>query len=146
MEIRATYKFQASVPDVWKLLMDPNAIEHCLPGCRTLQSLGDDRYQTELVVGVAAVTGTFATSIALADKVPEESYRLNVEANGKSGFARGYARISLAPEGDGTVVTVVADADAGGLIARVGQRLLEGVARMTMDRFYACLASRVTSV
>jgi hypothetical protein len=29
------------------------------------------------------------------------------------------------------------------MIARVGQRLLDGVARMTMDRFFACLAKRV---
>jgi carbon monoxide dehydrogenase subunit G len=124
--------------------MDPNAIEACLPGCRKLQSVGDDRYQTELLIGIAAVSGSFDTAIALVDKVPEQSYRLNIEATGKSGFARGSARIVLLPEEVGTVVTVAAQADVGGLIASVGQRLLEGVARMTMDRFYQCLAKRVT--
>ena len=39
---------------------------------------------------------------------------------------------------------VAAQADVGGTIARLGQRLVEGVARTTMDRFYACLAKRLT--
>ena len=34
----------------------------------------------------------------------------------------------------------------GGVIARVGQRLIEGVARMSMDRFFGCLASKLTQI
>jgi carbon monoxide dehydrogenase subunit G len=68
---------------------------------------------------------------------------LTVEATGKPGFARGSAAIVLSPEEGGTAVVVTAQAEVGGLIARVGQRLIEGVARMNMDRFYGCLAKRV---
>ena len=123
--------------------MDANAIAACLPGCRELRPLGDDRYQANLTIGVAAVSGSFAVTIALLDKVPPHSYRLSVEATGKPGFARGSAAIVLSPEDTRTAVTVTAEAEVGGLIARVGQRLLEGVARMTMDRFYQCLAKRL---
>jgi carbon monoxide dehydrogenase subunit G len=143
MELTATYRFPAPASEVWSLLMDANAIAACLPGCRELRPLGDDRYQAELTIGVAAVTGSFAATIALLDKVPPHSYRLNVEATGKPGFARGSAAIVLTPEDGGTAVAVTAKADVGGLIARVGQRMLEGVARMTMDRFYGCLAKRL---
>lgn len=142
MDITTTYRFPAPVIDVWNLLMDHNSIASCLPGCRELVPLGDDRYQTVLMVGVAAVSGSFTTTIALSEKIPPESYRLNVEATGKSGFARGSATISLLHEDGGTAVTVAAHAEVGGLIARVGQRLLEGVVRMTMDRFYECLAKQ----
>jgi carbon monoxide dehydrogenase subunit G len=38
---------------------------------------------------------------------------------------------------------VSAQADVGGKIARVGQRMLEGVARATMKRFYKCLAKQL---
>jgi uncharacterized protein len=144
MHLTASYKFPASVPEVWTLLMDPAAIEACLPGCHKLEAIGDDRYQTELLIGVGAVSGSFATSIALVEKMPPESYRLNLEATGRSGFARGSARLELLAENGGTVVIVTAHAEVGGVIARVGQRLLEGVARTTMDRFYECLAKRVT--
>jgi carbon monoxide dehydrogenase subunit G len=39
-------------------------------------------------------------------------------------------------------VEVTANVDVGGMIARVGQRLIEGIARTMMDRFYACLQSK----
>jgi carbon monoxide dehydrogenase subunit G len=143
MELTGTYSFPAMPSQVWSLLMDSNAIAACLPGCRELRPLGDDRYQADLTIGVAAVSGSFAVTIALLDKVPPHSYRLNVDATGKPGFARGSAAIVLSPEDGGTAVAVTAEAEVGGLIARVGQRLIEGVARMTMDRFYGCLAKRI---
>ena len=143
MQLAATYRFAAPVSEVWGLLMDSSAIAACLPGCRELRPLGDDRYQADLTIGVPAVSGSFAVTIALLDKVPPHSYRLSVEATGKPGFASGSAAIVLSPVEGGTVVTVTAAAEVGGLIARVGQRLLEGVARMSMDRFYGCLAKRV---
>ena len=151
MDITATYSFAATPSEVWSLLMDPDAIAACLPGCRELRPLpalsgvegGDDRYQAELIIGVAAVSGTFTATIALSDKVPPHSYRLQVDATGKPGFAHGSATIVLSAEQNGTLAHVTAAANVGGLIARVGQRLLEGVARMTMDRFYGCLAKRI---
>ena len=143
MELTATYKFAAAPSDVWSVLMDPNAICACLPGCRELRPIGDDRYQADLAIGVAAVSGAFAVTVVLLDKVPPSSYRLEVDATGRPGFARGSAAIVLSPEEGGTAVTVTAQAEVGGLIARVGQRLIEGVARMNMDRFYGCLAKRV---
>lgn len=143
MELTGTYKFPAAPAAVWGLLLDPNAIAACLPGCRELRPIGDDRYHADLTIGVAAVSGSFAVTIALVDKAPPHSYGLTVEATGKPGFARGSAAMLLSPGEDGTTLSVTAQADVGGLIARVGQRLLEGVARMTMDRFYACLAKRL---
>jgi carbon monoxide dehydrogenase subunit G len=143
MDFTATYNVSASVPAVWNLLMDPTAIADCLPGCRELVPVGGDQYQAELTVGVAAISGTFEVTIALADLVPPQSYRLNVEATGTPGFASGTASIVLRADGDGTTVVVAAEVQAGGLIARVGQRLLESVARMTMDGFFGCLAKRL---
>ena len=38
-----------------------------------------------------------------------------------------------------TLVKVDGEAQVGGTIARVGQRLLGGVNRMMMDKFFTCL-------
>ena len=43
MEISATYKFAAPPQAVWTLLMDPAAIKSCLPGCKELRPVGDNR-------------------------------------------------------------------------------------------------------
>lgn len=145
MELDATYVFPGSVEAAWNLLMDTSAIGACLPGCRGLKPIGDDRYEVELGVAIAAITGQFKGTVALEDKRPPESYVLIVEGSGRPGFVKGRARVTLAPEGNRTLVRIAAQADVGGTIARIGQRLLEGVARTTMDRFYGCLARRAES-
>jgi len=143
MKLTGVYEFRAPVERVWDLLMDTGAIAACLPGCRELRDLGEDRYQAELVVVVAAITGNYGATVAIEDKVPPRSYRLVVQGTGRTGFVKGGATITLEAAANGTSVHVDANADVGGAIARVGQRLIEGVARTTMNRFFACLASRL---
>ena len=143
MDLSATYEFDASVSRVWDLLMDTDTVASCLPGCQGLRPLGEDRFEAELAVAVAAISGNFKGTITLCDKVAPESYRLLVEGTGRPGFVKGEARVSLVSQGETTSVQIAAEAEVGGMIARVGQRLLEGVARMTMDRFYGCLQKHV---
>ena len=143
MDLNATYRFEAPVDKVWSLLMDTDAIASCIPGCKGLKPLGGDRYETELGVAISAISGNFKGTVAIEDIVPPQSYRLAVEGTGRPGFVKGHAQIALVAEDAGTRLTVSAHADVGGTIARVGQRLLEGVAKTMMDRFYACLGSRV---
>jgi carbon monoxide dehydrogenase subunit G len=143
MELSATYDIPAPSQRVWDLLMDTDAIGRCLPGCKGLKPVGPDRYEVELSVTVAAVAGSFKGSVALEDKTPPNSYTLVVEGSGRQGFIKGRARVTLGPDGDRTLVQMAATAEVGGMIARVGQRLLEGVARTIMDRFYGCLAKQL---
>lgn len=143
MELNAEYAMHAPPARVWTLLMDTAAIGGCLPGCRGLHPVGPDRYEVELGVTVAAIAGSFKGTVALEDQVPPTSYTLTVEGSGRQGFIKGRARVVLVPDGDLTRVRIAAQAEVGGMIARVGQRLLEGVARTMMDRFYACLAKEL---
>jgi carbon monoxide dehydrogenase subunit G len=143
MHLSASYTFNAPVDQVWALLMDTDRIASCLPGCKGLHPIGENRYEAELAVAVAAISGSFKGTITLEDLQPPRSYRLVVEGTGRPGFVKGQANVTLVPAGDRTTVQIEADAEAGGMIARVGQRLLDGVARMTMDRFYGCLVKQV---
>jgi uncharacterized protein len=144
MEVRATYSFDAPASRVWNALMDPAIVCSCIPGCRELRPAGDNRYETELAVAVSVVTGTFKGSIALEDQVPNRSYKLVVEGSGAAGFVRGHSTVTLNEDSAKTVVDVVGDVQVGGAIARVGQRLLSGVSKMMMDRFFDCLGKKVS--
>jgi uncharacterized protein len=143
MHITGSYPFSAPAAAVWDLLMDTRTIGACLPGCRELRDMGDDLYSAELNIAVAAVSGHYGATIAIKDKVPPMSYRLLIEGSGRMGFVKGEASITLKEEGGKTAVAVDATADVGGAVARVGQRLIEGVARATMDRFFTCLAGKL---
>jgi hypothetical protein len=143
MDITGTYAFNAPPERVWNLLMDPAALAGCIPGCEQLAPDGDDRYTARLNVSLAAITGTYEGTVIISDKKPFESYALTVEGQGKPGMVKGSVVISLRPAGAGTEVSVAGGVQTGGVIARLGQRLIGGVSKMMQDRFFACLASRV---
>src|SRR5258705_12988594 len=130
MEITGTYPFNAPPARVWELLMDPAAIASCVPGCEELTPDGEDKYHARLKVALAAITGTYDGTIVISDKVPGQSYKLTVEGQGRPGFVKGSATIALRAEGAGTIVDVSGDVETGGMIARLGQRLISGVSRM----------------
>jgi carbon monoxide dehydrogenase subunit G len=143
MDIAGSYTFNAPPDRVWGLLLDPVALSSCIPGCEKLEPLGGDRYQVSLKVGLAAITGSYTGTVVLADKNPPASYRLVVEGEGRGGFVKGSSAIALRPEGATTIVEVTGTVQTGGPIARVGQRLIGSVAKMMMDKFFACLQGKV---
>jgi carbon monoxide dehydrogenase subunit G len=68
-----------------------------------------------------------------------------VEGQGRPGFVKGNSAIVLRAEGETTAVDVTGTVQTGGAIARVGQRLIGGVAKMMLDRFFACLQAKLTA-
>jgi uncharacterized protein len=143
MQITSSYTFTAPPARVWDVLMDTAAIAACVPGCQELTPIGDDRFRAKMAVVVAAVTGNFDATIELADKTAPTGYTLRVDGQSRAGFVKGSSRIDLVEVEGHTRVDVKADVQVGGPVARVGQRLLEGVGKAMMDRFFACLSSRL---
>lgn len=143
MDINGSYTFNASPDRVWTLLMDPGVIASCIPGCEGFEPAGEDRYRARLNVALAAISGTYDGNIVITEKVPQTSYRLTADGQGRAGFVKGDSAISLRPEGATTVVDVKGTVQTGGPIARLGQRLVGGVAKMMMDRFFSCLQAKL---
>ena len=143
MEITGSYTFNAPRDRVWAVLMDPAVIASCIPGCDKFEPDGEDHYKLTLTVGLAAITGTYNGTVVLTDKVEQTSYRLVAEGQGRPGFVKGSSAIALRGDGATTEVDVNATVQTGGPIARVGQRLIGGVAKMMLDRFFACLQSKL---
>ena len=139
--------FEAPRQRVWDLLTDPAEIAGCLPGCDSMEPAGDDTWRATITIGVAAITGRYEGTVRMSDQQAPERYTLNVNGRGRPGFVNGSATLVLTEEDDGarTRVDVAGKALVGGTIARFGQRLLGGVSKMTMDRFFACLQQRAAA-
>ena len=143
MDIFSSYTFNAPPDRVWDVLMDPDAISSCIPGCNRFEPDGEDRYKVTLTVALAAITGTYNGTVEMTEKTPVRSYRLVMEGQGRPGFVKGTSVIALRPDGAATAVDVSGAVHTGGPIARLGQRLIGGVAKMIMDRFFACLKAKI---
>jgi carbon monoxide dehydrogenase subunit G len=145
MDISASYVFNAAPDRVWTLLMDPAVLASCVPGCDRFEPAGDDRYTVNLTVGLAAITGKYAGTVVVSDRIEPTSYRLTVDGQGRAGFVKGSSAITLRPDGSTTAVDVTASVQVGGAIARLGQRLIGAAAKLMMDQFFSCLQSKLAA-
>ena len=143
MKITASYDFEETAPNVWAVLTDPEILARCIPGCEGLKPVGNDEYQAVLTVGVGPIRGRYDATISTRDQVLHQSYRLAVQGAGGGGFVSGEAFITLVEREGKTTVTVDSDSQAGGPVARIGQRLMESVAKMMMDQFFGRLREAV---
>lgn len=143
MDITGTYTFAAPPERVWALMMDPEKIASCIPGCNRLEPDGVDRYKAAITIGMAAITGNYDGIVTISDKVEPLSYRLKVEGQGRPGFVKGEVAITLRADGANTIVDVAGTAQTGGTIARLGQRIVGSAAKMMQDRFFACMSAKL---
>jgi len=143
VKVEGSYTFDAPRDRVWSMLMKPEGLQACIPGCENLNTVGEDQYEAQMKVGVAAIRGSYKGKIRITDKVEPESYKLLVEGSGGPGFVRGEATIALVDQGETTQVNVHGDGQVGGTVAGVGQRMLGGVAKMLMGQFFECLKKQL---
>jgi carbon monoxide dehydrogenase subunit G len=143
MDISGSYTFDAPPDRVWALLMDPAVISSCIPGCDHFEPDGENSYRARLTVALAAIVGTYDGIVTLSDLAPTTSYRLTAEGQGKPGFVKGSSAITLRADGATTIVDVTGTVQTGGAIARLGQRLIGGVSKLMLDRFFAGLQGKL---
>ena len=124
---------------VWDVMLDPKVMSRILPGVEKFESAGEDRFDVVLQLGVPAVKGTYSGTVEIANRNAPSSYELRADGKGSQGWVRGTARLELSEEGEGTRVVAKADAQIGGRIASVGQRLVDGVAKTMARELFASI-------
>ena len=139
MKLSGSYEFDTAPEKVWQILTDPEALRSCIPGCEKMDALGNNEYAATVTVSMGPIRSKFDAKVTMIDLQPFESYKLIVEGNGPSGFVRAESQIKLTESGSKTTVEVDSDSSSGGLLARVGQRMVESFARSMMNRFFTCL-------
>ena len=143
MTLDGTHHFSAPRDRVWAAFNDPAVLARATPGCERLDPTGPDEFDATLAVGIASVKGVYQGKLAILDRKPAEGYTLRVEGSGRPGFVKGEGRLTLADEGGGTRVTIRGEAQVGGVIAAVGQRLLGAASRMLMEQFFSALEAEI---
>ena len=144
MRIEGSYRLGAGRETVWTALQSPEVLPRCIPGCTRYEAVGEDSYEIEAKVRIAAISGSFSGTIAVTDKARPESYRIVIQGRGPGTSVRGEGVLSFSEEEGGeTEVTVAGDVYLTGIVARVGQRLLGSTSRMMMDQFFACISEQL---
>jgi uncharacterized protein len=143
MKIESTQELHAPRDRVYSALTDPEVLRRCIPGCESLEKTAEDTYSATLKAGVGSIKGAFKGEVRLEDMRPPEHYRIVVEGKGAIGFAKGSADFDLEEKDGLTVITYSGELQIGGTIAGVGQRMIQGAAKMMASRFFASLEAEV---
>lgn len=129
MKVAGDYTFSAPQEIVWPMLQDPIVLASILPGCEALEETGEGEFQGALKIKVGPVQGKFNGTVQLEDIVTPDSFSILVNGRGAPGFVKGTGSLHLSEANGSTILTYEGDAQVGGRLASVGQRLLETSAR-----------------
>jgi carbon monoxide dehydrogenase subunit G len=131
MKIAGEYDYDHPRETVWDAILDPDVLSGTLPGCEDLKRTGDNEYAGKLKMKVGPVQGVFAGEVEITDLDPPNSYKLNLKGKGAPGFVNGNGSIRLEEnDNGGTRLFYDIDAQIGGRIAAVGQRLVDSSAKV----------------
>lgn len=139
MKITGTQEVRARRERVWQALIDPAVLQRCIPGCEQLEKTGENSYAATLRAGVGSIKGLFKGNVRLEDMREPEHYRIVVDGKGQPGFLKGSGNLDLEESAGETVIKYAGDVQVGGTIAGVGQRMIEGAAKMMIAQFFTAL-------
>jgi carbon monoxide dehydrogenase subunit G len=143
VRIAGNYTFDATREEVWSALNDPEVLARTIPGCQRLDQVGENEFESTLKVGLQAVRGTYNGRVKLSNLVAPESYEVSVDGKGSNGFLKGSGTIKLRDEGAQTILDYGGEAQIGGTIASVGQRLIDGAAKTLINQSLKALAQQI---
>ena len=137
----------ASRETVWAKLNDAEVLKACIPGCEELdQDLGDTEFQAVATTKIGPVKARFKGKVQLTDLDPPNGYKISGEGDGGvAGFAKGGATVALTEKDGGTLLTYNVEAQIGGKLAQLGQRLVNGAAKKVADDFFQKFAAVVAA-
>ncbi len=145
MKVEGSHLLPGTPEQVWAFLNDPLRLAKCLPGCERLEPDGPDRFKAAVKFALAAISGQYAGSLELAEKKRPRSLRMKIEGKGVPGFMKGEGDLELIDKRGQTELHYRGEAQIGGMIAAVGQRMIDAAARRIIQQFFECAAAELKS-
>ena len=141
MKLEGTHQLEARRERVYQSLVNAEVLQRCIPGCERLERTGENTFSATIRTGVGSIKGVFEGKVQLEDLREPEHFRIVVEGKGAPGFLKGSGDLDLAQAENTPKVTYAGDVQVGGTIASVGQRMIQGAAKMMAAQFFTCLGA-----
>ena len=146
MNMSGEVQLAASRETVWVKLNDADTLKACIPGCEELEKVSDTEFRATVKTKIGPVSARFKGRVTLTDLDPPSGYRIVGEGEGGvAGFAKGGAVVKLTEAEGGTLLTYQVEAQIGGRLAQLGQRLVDGASKKLAAEFFTRFADAVAA-
>jgi carbon monoxide dehydrogenase subunit G len=145
LKITGSYTIDAPRDQVWFALNDMEVLARIVPGCERLVQTGENEYEGTVKIGIQSIKGSYSGKIRLEDIQPPHHYKLVASGRSSNGVVDGSGSVDLAEQDGKTVLTYGGDAQIGGTLASVGQRLIEGASKQMINQSLKALVEQITA-
>ncbi|HET6841900.1 MAG TPA: carbon monoxide dehydrogenase subunit G [Candidatus Angelobacter sp.] len=146
MKLEGSQTIQAARERVFAALTDPDILAKCIPGCEQLHKAGENQYTAKLSAGVGSIKTVFNATITIEEVVAPSHYKLVVEGKAQPGFVKGSGTLDLEEHDGSTTIRYTGEVNVGGMLATVGQRMIQATANMLAAKFFAALETETGKV
>src|SRR5258706_4964060 len=143
VKISGSHTIDAPQEQVWAALNDMEVLARIDPGCERLEQTGENEFEGTVKIGIQAIKGTYSGRIRLEDIQPPHHYKLVASGRSANGVVDGAGTVDLSEEDGKTVLKYNGDAQIGGMLASVGQRLIEGASKQMINQSIKALIEQI---
>lgn len=146
MKIEKQFRLNAPRDAVWAFITTPERVAACLPGCETVEPLGDAKYKALIKVQMGPIKTDFHVEVEATEERPPEfaAYVTQGEEGGRASRLRATSTLTLAAAGaHQTDVTYASDINIVGRLGKFGLGVMKKKADSMGDEFVAALRAQL---
>lgn len=144
MDLNNEFRVGVPVEQAYDVLTDLERIAPCMPGAQ-LQEIEGDEHRGIVKVKVGPITANYKGVARFVER--ESPNRVVLRAEGRETRGQGNAAATitatLAPDGDGTTVSLHTDLAISGKVAQFGRSVLADVSAKLIGEFVQCLETKL---
>lgn len=137
MKLTGEFWIDGSVPDVWRVIMEPDLLCQVAPRCEEARRLDPTHYEGSFAAKLQFFTVRARVHGELLQVEAPHHFTVDLvgETFGLAGTFRGRAALDLSPDGSGTHARYTFDMNLLGGIGRLGEPLIRLAAQRVTRKF-----------
>jgi carbon monoxide dehydrogenase subunit G len=143
MQIQEVFEVDAAPDAVWAFFEQVERVARCVPGVKSVETQGPDRYRVVAAQKVGFVSATFELTTQLAGREPNRSMEFTSVGRtvaGAVGNLRSRDRVEFEPTATGgTRVKLTSEVAVGGMLGALGHKAIGVKSREITEQFAAAL-------
>ena len=149
MEVSGSQKIKASRQVVFQALLDPQVLQHSIPGCESAELVDfptGRQLKMTIAIDFPGLKGSRTIFVQTGDVVPPSHLVLITEPTSAIGSIRATCAIDLTEAADGTDLNYNAVAEREGKIAAIPDIMIKGAVKSALDRFFKNFEKQIASI